>query len=242
MKVDIEWFVSGAKKVAEGEYVVVVIDAVRASCFIVEALARGVSYIVPVSKVKEAWSLKEKMPDALLAGEVGGDKIEGFDLGPSPLKLRELDLRGRIIVYRTSSGTQVLYALRGCDEVYVASFPNIGAVGRHVYRRAVELERDIVIVLAGFMGERFALEDFLCAGGVVSYLPGGAELSDEALAAKLLFKAYEDKVFELVTKSKSAVHVSKLGYRADIEYCSKVNLYSIVPQMKKVNGLYAVTI
>ncbi len=242
MKVDITWYSSGASKIAKKENIAVVIDAIRASCFIVEALARGVKYIVPVSKIEEARILKDKILNSLLAGESKGERIEGFDLGPSPLKLHQANVKGKVIIYRTSSGTQVLHALKGCDEVYIASFLNIKAVGEYVFKRALNLGKDVTIALAGFLGREFALEDFLCAGGVISYFPDKVELTDQALAAKLIFRAYRNNIYSIVSKSKSATLVSKLGYGADVEYCCRVNVYNIIPKMRKIDDLYAVTL
>ncbi len=68
------------------EAVVVVIDVVRATTSIVEALANGARAIYPTASTEEAVKLMSSLgrDDTLLCGERKGVKVEGFDLGNSP--------------------------------------------------------------------------------------------------------------------------------------------------------------
>src|SRR5207247_2327838 len=67
----------------------VVFDVLRATSSMITALANGATKIFPVITVEEALELKKRLPDALLGGERHGDRIEGFDLGNSPLEYRK---------------------------------------------------------------------------------------------------------------------------------------------------------
>src|SRR5690349_7450333 len=80
--------------------VAVVFDVLRATSTIITALAHGAAGIRPVRTIEEAWALKEKHPDALLGGERHGDRIEGFDLGNSPLEYGA-NVQGREIITTT---------------------------------------------------------------------------------------------------------------------------------------------
>jgi 2-phosphosulfolactate phosphatase len=72
-------------KEAEGK-AFVVIDALRASTTIVEALSNGCTEVRPVVTVNGTFQLAKKFPseDTLIGGERGGRKVKGFDLGNSP--------------------------------------------------------------------------------------------------------------------------------------------------------------
>ena len=243
MNVSLWWFKSGAQEAIKYKPVVIVIDALRATSFIVTALALGAKYIIPVSTVDEAFKIKRENSEVLLAGEVEGDRIQGFDIGPSPLELFKVNVNGKIIVHRSTSGIQLLCTLRGYDEVYIGSFLNAKAVAEYTYRRARLLNRDIAIVLAGYRRTHFALDDFLCAGAIASYMPlDYSSLPDNVLAAIHLYKAYKDKLLDIVRLSLSSRHISKLGYSRDVEYCVQLNKYDIVPFMTKANGKFIVKI
>jgi 2-phosphosulfolactate phosphatase len=64
---------------------VVVIDVLRATTTIVQALASGATQVVPCQEIADARDLALKLPGPiLLGGERGGKQIAGFDLGNSP--------------------------------------------------------------------------------------------------------------------------------------------------------------
>src|SRR6185312_1572762 len=87
--------------------VVVVIDVLRAFTVSAYALARGARELLLVRGVEEALTLRDEThPDALLAGEVGGRLIPGFDLNNSPARMQSADVRDRLIIQRTGAGTQ----------------------------------------------------------------------------------------------------------------------------------------
>src|SRR5262245_64699993 len=94
----------GVEAAASARGAVVVIDVLRAFTTAAYALASGAGEIVLVSTPEQAFVLRERWPRALLVGEVGGRPIPGFDHGNSPAAMQELDLRGKPIGLRSSSG------------------------------------------------------------------------------------------------------------------------------------------
>ena len=86
MRIDTYFTVPEVDTSALGEATVVVVDVVRATTTIVEALANGAKAIYPTESTEEAVRLASSMgrEDTLLCGERKGLKIEGFDLGNSP--------------------------------------------------------------------------------------------------------------------------------------------------------------
>jgi 2-phosphosulfolactate phosphatase len=71
--------------------IVVVIDVLRASSTIVTALMNGAKAVIPVADMGEASkiSMNVDSDNYLLCGEKDGEKIEGYDLGNSPLEYSE---------------------------------------------------------------------------------------------------------------------------------------------------------
>src|SRR6185436_6958053 len=64
----------------------IVVDVLRATSTIVQALDAGYRTVYCCAEVEEARALKEELGDAVLGGERGGDPLPGFDFGNSPLE------------------------------------------------------------------------------------------------------------------------------------------------------------
>ncbi len=116
---------------------VVVIDVIRAFTTAACAFGSGASRIVLVGEAEQAFSLRTTHPDWLLVGESGGERIAGFDYGNSPEAMRRLDLRGRTLVLRSSSGTQGVVAVSAAERMLLGSLAVAGATARWLKDREV---------------------------------------------------------------------------------------------------------
>ncbi|MFU8841236.1 MAG: 2-phosphosulfolactate phosphatase [Nitriliruptoraceae bacterium] len=116
---------------AQPDEAVVVIDVLRAFTVQPWMLAQGASRLLTVADAEQALRLRdEHLPDAVLAGEEGGEQLEGFDLGNSPVQVQGTDLTGRTVIHRTSAGTQGLARTAGSPLVLAASFVTAAATAR----------------------------------------------------------------------------------------------------------------
>lgn len=125
----------GQEEQAEG--IVIVIDVIRAFTVAACAFAGGASGLWLVRTVEEALALREREPGALLAGEINGRLIRGFDLNNSPHNMTLADVRGRRIIQRTGAGTQGAVRALNATHLLVASLTNARATALH----AVQLSR-----------------------------------------------------------------------------------------------------
>ena len=77
----------------------VVIDVLRATTTMITALAAGCADVRPCATVEEARGLAGRLGAgrALLGGERQNVRIEGFDLGNSPLEYTEEICRGKTL-------------------------------------------------------------------------------------------------------------------------------------------------
>src|SRR5680860_838136 len=84
--------------------VVVVIDVLRATSTIVEALGAGAKAIYPVASIEEALRLANTFgrDEVLLCGERKCLPIEGFDLGNSPREFTAAKVKGKTCLLYTS--------------------------------------------------------------------------------------------------------------------------------------------
>jgi len=139
---------------------VVVIDVLRAFTTAAYALDRGAREIQLVSTPEEALRLKAADPELLLVGEVGGRPIPGFDHGNSPERMAALELGGRRIVLRSSSGVQgALRSCATCTGLLLGSLVTASATAR----AASALGGDVTLLAMGSDQGPDGPEDDACA-------------------------------------------------------------------------------
>ena len=154
---------------AQAQGAVVVIDVLRAFTTAAYAFAAGAREILLVSAVEEVLQLRQRFPDVLLAGEVDGLPIPGFDLSNSPSALAGKDLRGRRLVQRTSAGTQGVVNSQHAGLLLASSFVCASATVEYLRQRA---PRDVSFVITGILGPRDGDEDRACAEYMAALLRG----------------------------------------------------------------------
>jgi 2-phosphosulfolactate phosphatase len=229
INVNVEFLAKDATKAVRRGDLIIVIDVLRCSSTIVTALSNGAKAIIPTKTLREARKLHVENPEYLLAGERGGLKPPGFDLGNSPLEYVHERVSGKTIILTTTSGTLALTNSRNAKWVLVGSFLNAKAVAEKAFSISYEEGIGISIVQAGTKG-RFSLEDFICAGAILSMLPEeSVELSDPAQAALLSFKYAENDLYANLVKSEHSKKLMSLGFSEDIKFSSQINVYSTVP-------------
>jgi 2-phosphosulfolactate phosphatase len=148
----------------------VIVDVFRAFTTAAFCIAAGARDIVLVSDHEQALALKRDDPSLFLTGEIGGRPIAGFDAGNSPSAIEHLDLSGRRVVQRTSSGTQGVVAATRARRIVLGSFVVAEATVRYLSSAADE----VTIVSMGERGILASGEDDACAEYIASRLRGGS--------------------------------------------------------------------
>jgi len=207
----------------------VVIDVLRATSTIAAALAAGARGIYPTASTEDALHLAQSLgrDDTLLCGERKGLKIEGYELGNSPLEFTSDRVEGKRLVMNTTNGTRAFLAVESADRVYAAALVNSAAVAE----RLSEVQ-ELLILCAGRQ-DAFALEDAVCAGHLVECLRSrGAELEldDAARAAATLARAHEADA-GLLAESEAGRLLAAAGLSPDLEWCARRDILDIVPEM-----------
>lgn len=196
----------------------IMVDALRASSTITIALNKF-KKIIPCFTPEEAFKLKDETR-GIIAGERGGKKIEGFDIGNTPTGISKMECDEDILILTTNNGTRILEKMN--SKVLVGSMINARATGI----ASLELAEDhIDVVMAGVNGE-FAIEDYLAAGEIlyqISEISKDCELSEYAQGAILASRDYSN-LKEAFTNSRTAKRLNELGYGEDVEYCSQKNI------------------
>ena len=234
--------------------IAVVIDVLRASTTIITALAHGATRVRPVLSIDEARAAATAPtggPRPLLGGERGGLRIDGFDLGNSPLEYTPSRVAGRPLVITTTNGTAALQACLPATEVVIGAIVNRAAVAT----RARDLGcqhgiQDVHLVCAGTDGE-VTQEDLLAAGAILdaaAHLPGAGSdtLDAAAMAARDLFRntvstvslTAAEAIAAFLTKTLGGSNLITLGMQADLSAAAMIDSFPLVPRLDR--GSYAV--
>jgi 2-phosphosulfolactate phosphatase len=208
----------------------IVVDVLRATSTIAQALATGYERVYCCGEIEDALALKRSLGDAILGGERNAVRIEGFDVGASPREFLG-EPRAKAVVFSTTNGTRaILETAARSDHVLLGSLLNLDAVAA----AARELDDDVTIVCAGFQGT-FAIDDAYCAGRIVQLLDG--ELSDSAKAADAIARAWPDAHEGLLART-----YGPPGLEEDIAFCAQVGALDVVPRLSRmVDGAAEIT-
>jgi len=194
-----------------------VIDVIRATSTIATALAHGALGVRPVADVAEALSLKERNPEALLAGERGGRPQPGFDLGNSPREMTTERVGGPEMILTTTNGTQALAACAGARAVVTASLLNLDAAAA----RLRELGPPWLILCAGHEGG-FGVDDAIVAGAL-------AEALDRKHPLVSLYHSVRRDLAESLLGSLAGQELVKVGMADDVPFCAELNQFALAP-------------
>jgi 2-phosphosulfolactate phosphatase len=201
----------------------VVVDVIRATSSIAQALASGYDRVLCCAEIDQARALRAELGDeAVVGGERNAVLVEGFDVGASPREFAEAP-RAPTLILTTTNGTRaILAAVARCDVVLLGSLLNLSALAGEARGGG----GDVAIVCSGFKG-RFALDDAYCAGRIVAAL--GGEKSDAALAAEVIAERWPTPLDGLNSRT-----YGPPGLEADIEFCAQVDRLRTVPRVARL--------
>ncbi len=210
----------------------IVIDVLRATTTIATALKAGAEAIHAFKDLDTLLRISSRWPykNRLLAGERGGQKLDGFDLGNSPFDYMTDAVTGKRIFMSTTNGTRALDRMQSVSLLLTASLTNRAAVVRFLKKRQ---PHTVWIVAAGCNG-KFSLEDTICAGAIACGLGAGLDINhyagnDESIAAISLFNFWENRLEDLISYTKHGCYLASLGYEEDLNYCTQLDIVDIVP-------------
>lgn len=207
--------------------VAIVIDVLRATSTIVQALASGYRCVLCCAEVDEALALRDEVDGAVLAGERLAASIPGFDLGNSPRDF--VEPRGETLILTTTNGTRaVIAAAAQCEVVLIGSLLNLDAV----VAAARGNGEDVALVCAGVEGKR-AIDDIYCAGRIAELLGGERTASaEEALAISRSFSTAQEALA-------ASGNPRQRDLDEDIAWCARESVYTVVPTFAGMRGAVA---
>jgi 2-phosphosulfolactate phosphatase len=219
MNVVCEWGMQGLRASARGR-IVVIVDVLSFSTATTIAVAGGAT-ILPCEWNDERAAALAKSEKAELAAKRGKGR---FSLAPA--SLRDVP-RGLRLVLPSPNGSTLAYAARDLDAtaIVIGCLRNAAAVASWVENRPV------VVIAAGEKWSdgsmRFAIEDWLGAGAIISRLAGSH--SYDAEAARTALVTMRGKLRDVLAVSRSGIELIEKGYPDDVDLASELDVDRAVP-------------
>ncbi|MEL6470871.1 MAG: 2-phosphosulfolactate phosphatase family protein [Cyanobacteria bacterium J06623_4] len=212
----------------------IAIDVLRATTTMAAAFKAGAEAIQVFSNLDELIKVSESWPaeSRIRAGERGGQKVEGFDLGNSPLDHSPEKTKGKRLFMSTTNGTRCLQRIQAAPNVLTAALTNRQAVVNHLLKHQ---PGTVWLVGSGWEGE-YSLEDTVCAGAIIQQALHQANLgytdligNDAALASVSLYMQWQSQLPELLNHASHGQRLLSKNNTVDIPYCAQLDILDIVP-------------
>lgn len=212
----------------------IVVDVLRATSTIATVLASGGEAVQAFSDLDQLIGVSDNWPPEkrLRAGERGGAKVTGFELGNSPLDCTPEVVRGRRLFISTTNGTRALQRVQDSPIVLAAALINRAAVVKFLLEKQPEI---VWIVGSGWEGS-FSLEDTVCAGAIAHSLLAQSQLSpaelagnDEVIAAIALYAQWQNDLLGLFHHASHGQRLLRLESHEDLKYCAQTDILDVLP-------------
>lgn len=220
----------------------IAVDVLRATTTMATVLAAGGEAVQVFSDLDQLLAVSDKWsPEKRLrAGERGGSKVPGFDLGNSPLECTSELVHGRRLFISTTNGTRALQRIQDSNAVLAAAFVNRAAVVQYLLEKQPET---VWIVGSGWEGS-FSLEDTACAGAIVHSVVQQTKLSqdelagnDEVISAMALYSQWQDNLLGLFHHASHGKRLLRLNCHEDLKYCSETDILDVLPIQQELGVL-----
>lgn len=227
----LDWGWRGARHAAAEGDIVVIVDTLSFSSAVVTAV-HGNAEIYPYFFTDDPATFAERVGAeyAVKRTEVPGKGRYSL----SPLTYMDVEPGTRIVLPSPNGSTCVRLA-RKSPLLVIGTLLNAKAVADAVSERAAESDLSVTILACGEWwddiseegGLRFAIEDYIAAGAILSFIDG--EKSPEAITCEGAFLHVKEQLSDILWDSGSGLELRESGFEEDVKFVSRLNLYDDVP-------------
>ncbi|MFA6199675.1 MAG: 2-phosphosulfolactate phosphatase [Bacteroidales bacterium] len=185
-------------------YIIVIVDILRATTSICTAFQWGVKSIIPVKTIAEAKEYKDK--GYIVAGERIEATFEFADFGNGAYEFMTDKIKGQDIVHSTTNGTVAITMAKEAQasEILIGSFSNITVLSEYILSK----QEDVLILCSGWKN-CFCIEDTVFAGALLERIMEKGNYvnhNDSAYCAIDLWNASKPNLLEEMEKKASHMH------------------------------------
>lgn len=231
----LDWGRDGTHRAVERGDMLVIVDVLSFSTAVVTAVHHG-GVIYPCSQDEDAAAFKQR-----IGGEVAVHRRDVPQKGRfslSPLTYEHIEPGTKVVLASPNGATCSRYA-RQVLYLFAGALVNAQAVASAVSQVLEKHALNVTVIACGERwkttledGElRFAVEDYLGAGAILSYLQ--QEKSLEASVCEGAFLYIQDKLEQVLWECESGRELREKGFGVDVQHAAQLNVYDSVPVMHK---------
>ncbi|CAH0345430.1 2-phosphosulfolactate phosphatase [Bacillus sp. CECT 9360] len=210
----------------------IVIDVIRAFTVAHYAFLNGAKEILLAGTIDEAFDLKEMYPHYLLAGEVKGLPIDGFDLDNSPYRISMHDLTDRTLVQKTTNGVKATLHALDARHVFVTGFSNAKTTARYIRSLCKQANSSLQINIVA--SHPTSEEDLACAEYLKEIVLGGNFLHPKDVVARIKASRAAEKFFDETKPEFDPRDISICTRELNSSFVMKVNQASRIPSIERI--------
>jgi 2-phosphosulfolactate phosphatase len=212
--------------------ITIVIDVIRAFTVAHYAFLQGISRILLAETMEQAFRLKKENPEYLLAGEVEGVAIKGFDLDNSPYHIQQKSLEGKTLVQKTTNGVRATLSCLSSEHIFVTGFSNARKTAAFVRNRILDEKEEVVNIIAS---HPYGDDDLACAEYIKSILKDSNSISAQEVTERIKYAHVAEKFFDENNRAFLREDVFHCIKELNTNFVMKVNKDSKIPMIERVN-------
>jgi 2-phosphosulfolactate phosphatase len=231
----VEWGRRGAREAADRGDIVIIVDVLSFSSTVVSALNFD-AVIYPYPPNLDGKDYAHKVNAEYILGRAEAAKAEKPTL--SPVSFNN-EYTNKKYVLTSLNGAFCTWIASKVPALLIGSLLNASSVAAVANQLRLQKNASITVIPCGEMWSngkeeedtiRPAIEDYLGAGAILSYLEG--DKSPEAEVCMGAFYHAESKLDELIWDCGSGRELRERGFGDDVKHCSRLNAYQTVPVLK----------
>ncbi|WHY01585.1 2-phosphosulfolactate phosphatase [Neobacillus sp. DY30] len=230
-----EWGRRGAREAADRGDIIIIVDILSFSSTVVSALHYG-SVIYPYPPYVNGKEYAKEINAEYILGRAEAAKAGKPTL--SPVTFNEEHSNKRYVL-SSLNGAFCTWIASKAQALFAGSLLNAEAVASAANQLRLTTKANITVIPCGEQWSygreeedtlRPAIEDYLGAGAILSYLEG--EKSPEAEVCMGAFLQAKPKLNALIWDCGSGRELRERGFASDVEHCRRLNVYQTVPVLK----------
>ncbi|WHZ04063.1 2-phosphosulfolactate phosphatase [Neobacillus sp. YX16] len=231
----VEWGRRGAREAAERGDIIIIVDVLSFSSTVVSALNFD-AVIYPYPPNLDGKEYAQTINAEYILGRAEAAKAGKPTLSPVSFNDEHTNKK---YVLTSLNGAFCTWIASKVPALLIGSLLNASSAAAVANQLRLQKNASITVIPCGEMWSngkeeedtlRPAIEDYLGAGAILSYLEG--EKSPEAEVCKGAFYHAEPKLNELIWDCGSGRELREKGFGADVKHCSQLNTYQTVPFLR----------
>ncbi|MEH7303127.1 2-phosphosulfolactate phosphatase [Neobacillus drentensis] len=232
----VEWGRRGAREAADRGDIIIIVDVLSFSSTVITALRYG-AIIYPYPRTLDGKKFAEKIGGEFILGRAEAAQIGAPTL--SPVSFCQ-DHNNKKYVLTSLNGAYCTWISSQVPALLIGSLLNAESVAVAANQIQKHTKANITVIPCGEQWEgsreyedtlRPAIEDYLGAGAILSYLEG--KKSPEAEFCMTSFLHSKEKLNNFIWDCGSGRELRGRGYETDVKHCSRLNIYPTVPLLNK---------